>query len=156
MGFVKWMGHDVAKDKTGIWMKKWWWYSFVWMVDVVLQGAWVLYCINYDKGDESLHLLAFRRDVVNTIFQEYSKKGKLFPSYKGIRNIPSDVCYDGTKHCWMKSERWHIQYLFKHLRWSVLAQTVNGWKLLIGHAKTLHLRCLMGFWLCFSWKTKQV
>ena len=68
------------------------------MVDVVLQCAWVLYCINYDKGDESLHLLVFRRDVVNAVFQEYSKEGTLSPSYKGIRNIPSDVCYDGTKH----------------------------------------------------------
>ena len=69
------------------------------MVDVVLQGAWVSYCINYDKGDESLLLLDFRKDAVNAIFLEYSKEGKLSPSHIGIRNIPSDVCYDGTKHC---------------------------------------------------------
>ena len=42
-------------------------------------------------GDESLPLLAFRRDVVNVIFLEYSKEGKLSPSQIGIRNIPSDV-----------------------------------------------------------------
>ena len=28
------------------------------MVDVVIQGVWVLYLINKDKGDESLSLLA--------------------------------------------------------------------------------------------------
>ena len=54
------------------------------MVYVVLQGAWVLYCINKDKGDESLPCLAFRKDVVNAIFLEYSKEGKLSPSHIGI------------------------------------------------------------------------
>ena len=73
------------------------WYPFVWMVDVVLQGAWVLYCINWDKGDESLPLLAFRRYVINAIFWEYSNEGKLFRSHTVIRNIPSDLCYDDTK-----------------------------------------------------------
>ena len=66
------------------------------MVDIVQQGAWVLHCI---KGDESLPFLTFRRDVVNAIFLEYSKEGKLSPSHIGIRNIPSDVCYDDTKYC---------------------------------------------------------
>ena len=47
----------------------------------------------------SLPFLAFGRIVVNAIFQEYSKEGKLSPSHIGIRNIPSDICYDDTKHC---------------------------------------------------------
>ena len=34
-------------------MKKWWWFPFVGMVDVILQGAWVLYRINKDEGDET-------------------------------------------------------------------------------------------------------
>ena len=51
-----------------------------------------------DKGDESLPLLAFRRYVVKLIFLKYSKKGKLSSSRLEIRNIPSDVCYDDTKH----------------------------------------------------------
>ena len=76
------------------------------MVDVVLQDAWVLYCI---KGDESLPLLAFRRDIVNATFLEYSKEGRLFWSRGGIRNIPSDVCYDNTKHCQVQSEHRRIQ-----------------------------------------------
>ena len=55
MGFVnrmeQWPG-------IGIRMKKLWWSSCVSMVDVVIQGVWVLYRINKDKGDESLALLA--------------------------------------------------------------------------------------------------
>ena len=82
----------------GIRMKKCWCFTFVWMVDVAIQGAWVLHRINKDKGDESLPLLAFRRHVINVIFLKYSKKGRFFSSHLGIRNIPSDVCYYDTKH----------------------------------------------------------
>ena len=82
----------------GIRMKQWWWFPFVWMLDVVIQGAWVLYCINKDKGNESLPLLAFRRPVVNVIFLKYSMEGRFSSSHLGIWNIPSDVCYDDTKH----------------------------------------------------------
>ena len=64
------------------------------MVDVILHGAWVLYYINQDKEDESLPLLAFRRDVIKAIFLQYSKKGKLSSSRIEIRKIPSGVCYD--------------------------------------------------------------
>ena len=58
------------------------------MVGVIFQGAWVLYRINKDEGDESLPLLVFQRDVVNAIFLKYSKLGRLFSSHIGIRNIP--------------------------------------------------------------------
>ena len=80
--------------------------------------------------------MAFRRDVINAIFPEYSKEDELSPSHIGIRNISSDVYYDDTKHCQMKSERRRIQNLFKHLRWSVFAQTVNGLNSLTGQPKT--------------------
>ena len=86
------------------------------MVDVVIQGAWVLYGINKDKGDESLPLLAFQRHVVNIIFLKYSKEGRLSSRNLGIRNIPSDVCYDDTKHNQGQSQHRRIQNLFKNLR----------------------------------------
>ena len=55
-------------------------------------------CMGIANGDDCLPLLAFRRDVVNVIFLEYSKEDKLSTSRIEIRNIPSDVCYDNTKH----------------------------------------------------------
>ena len=89
------------------------------MVDVVLQGVRVLYRINTDEGDDFPPLLGFRRDIVNVIFLKYSKKGILSSSHVGIRNIPSDVCYDDIKHYQVRSEHRHIQNPFIHLRWSV-------------------------------------
>ena len=74
------------------------WYPNEKMVDVVTQCARVLYPINKGKGDESLPLLAFRRHVANVIFLKYSKEDRLSFSHLGIRNIPSDACYDDTKH----------------------------------------------------------
>ena len=52
MGFVNRMDQNVAK----YWYlnEKWWWFPFVWMVDVAVQDEWVLYRINKDKADESL------------------------------------------------------------------------------------------------------
>ena len=73
-------------------------------LDVVLQGARILYRINKDKDDGSLPFLVFWRHIVNAIFLKYSKEGRLFSSHVGIRNIPSDVCYDVTKHYQVQSE----------------------------------------------------
>ena len=97
MSFVNRMGQNVAKYRIDIRMKNWWRNLFVWMVDVILQGMWVLYRINKEEGDYSLPLLDFRRDIVSAIFLEYSKEGRLSSSHVGIRNIPPDV-YDDTKH----------------------------------------------------------
>ena len=65
MGFVNRMDQNVAK----------YWYPNEKMVVVpvclngrccvVIQGAWVLYRISKDKGDESLPLLTFQRHAVN-------------------------------------------------------------------------------------------
>ena len=68
------------------------------MVDVVLQGVWVLHRITKDEGDEPLPPLAFWINVVNASFLKYSKEVRLSSSHVGIQNIPSDVCYDDTKH----------------------------------------------------------
>ena len=77
--------------------EKWWLSPFVWMVDVVLQGVWVLYRVNKDEGNESLPFLVFRRHLVNDVFLKYSKDGRLSSSLVGIRNIPSDICYKWDK-----------------------------------------------------------
>ena len=59
---------------------------------------WMLLFINKGEADDSLLLLSFRRHVVNTICLTYSKERRISFSHVGIRNIPSAVCYDDTKH----------------------------------------------------------
>ena len=51
---------------------------------ISIQGAWILYRINKDKGDESLPLLAFRRHAVKVIFLKYSKEGSFSSRHLGI------------------------------------------------------------------------
>ena len=86
------------------------------MVDVVFQGAWILHRVKKDEGNESLLFLVFRRHIVNTIFLKYLKKGRLSSSHVGIQNIPSDICYDDTKHYQVQSEHRRTQNPFKQLR----------------------------------------
>ena len=101
-------------------IKKWWWFPPVcFLVDVVLQRAWVLYRIKKDEGDEPLPVPAFRRHIVNAIFLKYSKEGRSPSNHLGIRYISSDVCYGDTKHYQVQSEHRCIQNLSKHLRGSV-------------------------------------
>ena len=91
------------------------------MVDVVIQGAWLLHQISKGEGDEYLPLLAFGRHFVNVIFLKYSKEGRLSSIHLRIRNIQSPVCYDNTKHCQVQSEHRGIRNPFKHLRESAFA-----------------------------------
>ena len=97
MGLVNRMDQHFIKHRISIQMKKSWWSLVVLKVDVVLQGVWVLYHIS-NEDDEYLPLLSFWRDLVNAIFLKHSKEDRLSSSHVGIRNIPSDVCYNNTKY----------------------------------------------------------
>ena len=54
------------------------------MVDVVIQGMWVLNRFDKDEDNESLPLLTFQRDVVDAIFLKYSKEGRLSSNHVEI------------------------------------------------------------------------
>ena len=108
-------------SSIGIWVKNWWWFPFVWMVDVVNEGAWGFYCINNDKDDESLPLLAFWRQFFNVIFLKNSSKDRLSTSYLRIRNMSSDVWYDDTIHYQVQFEHRRTQNLLKNLRGGIFS-----------------------------------
>ena len=110
------------------------------MLDAVLQSARVLCHINKDEGDESLPFLVFWRHCQCNLSEIF--KGRLSSSHVGIRNIPSDVCYDVTKHYQVQSEHRCTQNPLKHLRWTIFAQTVNTLKPLFGYAK----KSILGVW----------
>ena len=65
----------------------------------------MLDCINKDEGNESLSLLALRRHAANAIFPKYSKNGSSSTCHVGIRNAPSDLCHNDTKHYHVQSEK---------------------------------------------------
>ena len=69
-------------------------------------------------------------------------------------SILSDVCYDDTKHYQVQSEHSRIHNLFKYLRWSIFAKTVNGLLSLTDYTKAFHFRCLKDFWIRLCWKAR--
>ena len=119
MGFVNRMDQHVTK----------YWYpnEKIVVFPACLNGVCLLfrvngYCVVLTKiKTMNLASSSFRRHVVNVIFLKYSKEGRLSSNHLGIRNIWSDVCYDGTKHYQVQSEHRRIQDLFKYLRGSVSA-----------------------------------
>ena len=98
------------------------------MVDIVLQGAWLLYRDNKDEGDESLPFLVFQGYIINAIFLKFSKEGRLSLSHVGIGNTPSDIPCDDAKHYQVQSEHRLTQSPFKHLRCIAFVYTVNTLK----------------------------
>ena len=52
------------------------------MVDVVPHGAWVLYLINKDEGDESLPFIVFLKSKTNENEKKYKTYKSLFEILK--------------------------------------------------------------------------
>ena len=73
---------------------------------------------------------------VSSNFSKTCSHGRLPSSHVGIRNIPSNVSYDDTKHYQVQSEHRRTQNPFKHLRWTVFAKTVNTLKSLLDTQKS--------------------
>ena len=51
-----------------------------------------------ENGKFPLRAVHIEIHAVNAIFLKHSKEGRLSSSHVGVRNIPSDVCYNNTKH----------------------------------------------------------
>ena len=100
MVFLETIDQNVSKYRTGILIKKWWWYLFAEMVDIVLQNAWMLYHIRKDEGVES-------------IFLKYWKEGRPSSSYVGTQNVPSDVCCE-VAHYQVPSKKQGMRKVYKN------------------------------------------
>ena len=57
-------------------MKNWWWSPFVWVINVVPQGALVLHRINKDEGDESVSS-CFSKTCCQCNFSEIFKRRQI-------------------------------------------------------------------------------
>ena len=116
----------MAKHRIDIRTKKWWWSPFIWMVDVVLKGVWVLYRINKDEG-ESMPLLPFRKDVVNTIFWNI---GQIILELSRNSKYPIGCLL--WWHKMLPGAIWTQTYSepLQASKMECFADTVNGWKLL--------------------------
>ena len=149
-GFCQQNGPQRGQVLVSAW-KKWWWFPFVWMVDVVIQGAWVLHRIKKDKGNESLPLLVFQRQFVHLNFLKFKGRQIFLELFRN--SIYPIICL----LWWPKTLPGAIrtQAYSEHLQTSkrgVFGQAVNSLKSLTGYAKIPHLRCLKGFWIRLCWK----
>ena len=71
MGEIDRSDQNIANSRITIRIKKWWRALFVWIPDVIVQNACLLYRINKDEVDPKLDLLAFRRKIVNVYLRKF-------------------------------------------------------------------------------------
>ena len=65
---------NIATYRISIRIKKWWWPLFVWVPDMIMQNAWLLYRAHKGEDDPYVDLLQFRREIVNVYLAKYSKQ----------------------------------------------------------------------------------
>ena len=95
MSFLNRMDQNVAK----YWYpnKKWWWFLFVWMVDVDIQGARVVYRINNHKD---VFASSFSKTFCQCNFSETFKARQIFR--ESFRNSRKKILFYGNEHLHIK------------------------------------------------------
>ena len=113
-GFCQQNGPEGGQVQDWYPNEKCWWSTFVWMVDVVLRGVWVLHRVNKDEGEQSLLLLEKRcsKDVVNAVILKYSKESRLSSSHVGFK-ISHQIFVNMTQNVTKSNLNTAI---FRHLR----------------------------------------
>lgn len=79
MGGVDRMDQNISYYRISIRSKKWWVPFFMFMPDVAIQNAWLLYRNSAGHKNRSLDLLAFRREVVNVYRLKFSAEARNAP-----------------------------------------------------------------------------
>jgi len=104
MGGVDRADQNIATYRIATKTKKWWWALFVWIPDMVVQNAWLLYRSNKEADDPNLDLLAFRREIVDVYLKKYAPisrnqsgrpKGRIIPAK---RRVNDEIRFDRIDH----------------------------------------------------------
>ncbi|KAF2895916.1 hypothetical protein ILUMI_10252 [Ignelater luminosus] len=67
------MDEDINKYRIGIRSKKWWWCLFTWLIDVIIDNAWIL----QKQSEKNLSQLEFKRESLKLTSYVMVEKTKL-------------------------------------------------------------------------------
>lgn len=101
MGGVDRADQNISSYRISIRSKKWWWPLFVWVPDMIMQNAWILYRLNKEPDDENLDLLSFRRSVVQIYLQKYKIQRVAAAPQRNLsfeKRVPSAIREDQVGH----------------------------------------------------------
>ena len=99
------VGVDRMDQNIGIYMinirnKKWWWPLFRFFVNLAVNNAFQLDCLQpLNQGQKRLDLLGFRRKIVQVYLARFRSEKTLsviFP--KNTQRVNLDIRYDGIDH----------------------------------------------------------
>ena len=105
MGGVDRADQNIANYRISIRSKKWWWPLFIWPIDMVISNAWVLYRQNKKQDQESMSLLAFRREIATILLLKFRYLGKATRSERprgqfvsASKRVKVDIRFDHVDH----------------------------------------------------------
>ena len=107
MGGVDRADQNIAAYRVMMRTKKWWWPLFAYVIDAMMQNAWILYRKTPSYQEHQLDLLAFRREVVHAYFRRYAQPAKMGRPGRPqplSRRVPLEVRQDNSGHYFSDSQ----------------------------------------------------
>ena len=102
MGGVDRMDQNIGAYMINIRSKKWWWPLFQFCVDLAVNNAFQLYCLQpLQQGEKQLDLLGFRREIVkvhHAKFQSDKTLPLIFPAPRSTQRVIPKIHYNGIYH----------------------------------------------------------
>ena len=102
MGGVDRMDQNTGAYMINIRSKKWWWPLFRFGVDLAVNNAFQLYCLQpLQQGEKQLDLLGFRREIVKVYHARFRLDKTLpliFPAPRSTQRVIPEIRYDGIDH----------------------------------------------------------
>lgn len=104
MGGTDRMDQNIAKIRTNIRIKKWWWALFCFALDVSVQNAWLLHRSADAADRKKCTLVQFRRELAMTYISKYRNRqavgrpSKLSGTRRLQHKVANEVKFDGNSH----------------------------------------------------------
>ena len=110
MGRVDRMDQNISAYMINICNKKWWWPLLRFCIDLAVNNAHQLYCLQpLQPGQRALDLLGFQREIVQVYCSKYQNVGKIlpdiFPAPRNHQKVIPDIRYDNESHWIIKGKQ---------------------------------------------------
>ena len=94
------MDQNIGAYLINIRNKTWWWPLFQFCVDLAVNNAFQLYCLQpLNQGQKRLDLLGFRREIVQVCHARFRSEKTLPVIFrKNTQRVNLDIRYDGINH----------------------------------------------------------
>ena len=133
MGGVDRADQNIAAYRIAVQSKKWWRPLFVWVPDMAMQNAWILYRHEKLPSDPNYDLMNFRDEVVFVYLAKYAEN--CVAQSNAICSVLGDVRFDMLGH--------FLETCPTTKRCGLCGKNIRKW--CVKCKKGVHVRCFNGY-----------